>query len=281
MKLKETELKAILAEVEQEINDLLKAEGKKLAKAAGDDDAEGSAPPEGSSAPPDAPEASPGEESPGEASAPADKDASPAPADASPAPGADGQDPAADDQPMDMESLKAEYAKLPPEELKMHYMAAKAALFMAVGGGQEASAAGDAGQPAPAPSAPPSEASAPAPAMKKELQASPGSGGQMKKSETAAPQVDPRDEEIKLLKSQVEGLAVVVDKVLAQPLRKAITSVAHLPKTEVEKKTLTKEEINVKLSEKAREPLKKSDRDLINKFYTGSAGLADIEHLLK
>lgn len=270
MKLKDSELKALLAEVEQEMTGLLKAEADKLAKAAGDDDEdeahEGSADdaqsPGPASGPPEGSPASPPPES--SASAPPAEGSAPPPDEQAPA-----ADPAQDDQPMDMDALKAEYSKLPPNELKLHYMAAKAALFASMGGGAEASAAGDAGQPAPPPPA--------APAMKAELKASPGNGGKMAKSETEEKQ----GQEIALLKNQMDVLVNAFDKVLAQPLRKAVTSVAAIPRVEEQAKSLSKSEIDRKLSDKARTNLKKSDRELINKFYTGGAGMAEIEHLLK
>jgi hypothetical protein len=75
-----------------------------------------------------------------------------------------------------------------------------------------------------------------------------------------------------LAKSQdeaMERLTKILTKVLEQPLRKAVTSVAHLPKAD-EKKELTKESIHGRLKELSAKPdLKKADRQLINDFYDG------------
>lgn len=76
-----------------------------------------------------------------------------------------------------------------------------------------------------------------------------------------------------LVKSQGEdneNLAKAIKMLMEQPLRKAVTSVAHLPKVEAQKAPLTKAVIDARLKELSAKPdLKKSDRRLINDFYDG------------
>lgn len=192
--IKQSELESLLAEVEQEIGQILKSESDKLVKAHPGEETSGEEEPDMSatddsgddsgSAPPAGDESAPAGGPPGDVSAggpPADAGSPPVDASAppagdpmsDPAAGAAG-DPAAESGPMDMDALAAEYAKLPPEELKMHYLAAKQAIFQMMGGGADPSAdpasAGappmDAGSPPPASPSP--SPSAP-PAMKMEL----------------------------------------------------------------------------------------------------------------
>lgn len=294
LKIKESELKDILAEVTEDLAKAFKSTEDKLAKAepiqkdapppsedeSGDD--AGSPPAEGSeSAPPPAADASAD-------APPASPDASASP-DATPSP--EGVDPAAEQAAaLTPEALQAEYTKLSPEELDMHIKAALAAKAAVAGapapdaGGlppPDASAA-----PAPdasaAPMAPPAAPPGP-PAMKAELKASPERNGKdsidsIAKSEFEAVNKAQTDEITALkalVKSQaedIENLAKVTKAVLEQPLRKAVTSVAHLPKVEEKKdlSSLTKADITAHLSKKASQPnLAKSDRQLINDFFDG------------
>lgn len=164
MKLKDSELKNILSEVEAELGSLLKAEQEKLVKAAPTDDdssADDSAPSDEGSAPGADAGAEGSAPAPGpEASAPGDEGSAPM-GDEGMAPAPDQQmDPAADaSAPADPAMLEAEYSKLPPEELKAHYMAAKAALFKVMGAGGDAAPSPDAGM-APPPAAPGADAGA-------------------------------------------------------------------------------------------------------------------------
>ena len=222
----DTELSLLLREVEAEMKAALAAD-KKLNKAEGDlgDDA-GSPAPE-ASAPAPGPDAG----------APAGDDGL-APGDA-PAPG---DDLAADDGgggDLDPEALKAEYAQLPPEELKIHYMAAKAALFELMGG----AAGGDAGgAPAPGPDAgagaPPPEASAP-PAPAPAPAAGPGPDeafkSEIRKSEKA-------------LEAKIQSLTKAVELLAGIPVRKAITGIPALNKSE--KKVPTRAEQEKKVNER-------------------------------
>jgi hypothetical protein len=104
---------------------------------------------------------------------------------------------------MSPEALQAEYAKLPVEELKMHFLAAKSALMAAMSGGGDASAdpsadpAAAGGPPGPDASAGPAPAAGPEgsaaapeasagpvdPMMGKKEFNSSGNGGQISKSQ--------------------------------------------------------------------------------------------------
>lgn len=313
MKIKDSQVKAILDEVQAELGSLLDAETARLAKAveespgeapegdAGGDSAPASAPgPADASAPPDA--------------APADASASPdasAPADASASPEGAPADPAADAGPVDPEALMAEYSKLPPEELKVHYMAAKAALAQIMGGDPEAGgpagappmdpatgsgpvgAPPDAGAGSPPPGAPPMgppggappmDPNAPPPTMKAEPQASvPATGGTQR---AAVPDAIVHKSEdatkIKDLEEQVELLVKAVDLVIGQPMRKAVTGVSFVPRTADSKAPLSKEEINAKLGEVIRSrKLNKSESERAISYTMGNIGFEQIKDLLE
>jgi hypothetical protein len=309
--IKDTELHELMSEVQKELDVILKAEQEKLAKAHpgeetssevpadesatsassdGDGDADDSGPPAADeSAPPSA-----------DASAPPAADAAP-PADAS-APPADGSaDPGAD-QGLNPEQLKAEYAQLPLEELKMHYLAAKEALFAAMGAGGDPAAAGGPPADASAPPAPPAAASPPPapppaasappvddqsapPALKAEKQANnPANGGKVTtvaKSE--------KDLEIEDLRKKLGDLEEIVPslidlvKVAAAPARKAVTSVAQLEKSNgVDVGSLSKAEIDARLKRAVRTNLTNPDREAINSYYLsgGATGIEGIKHIL-
>lgn len=281
MKLKDSELKAILAEVQADLDKSLDLEVKKLSKAAGEDEMPAEEP-EMSAAPAEetpGEDHAPAEETPGEeASAPADEapmgdeppaDEASAPADAAP------EDPAAADGAegaMSPEELEAEYAKLDPETLKMHYLAAKAALFAAMGGG--AGGAPEASAPAAPPAAPPAagpgmEASAPPPAMKSEK-----ADASLSKAEKA---------ELETLREQVKLQERLFD-LLNAPARKAVTTADFVAKSEekAEQRVLSKSEVAAKLKTvTADAKLAKSDRELVNGYMLGTVSIEKIEHLLK
>lgn len=307
MKLKDSELKNILAEVEQEFQTMLKTEQADLKKAAGskDDPSEEGSSSSGGDASAPAPEASASPE----ASAPTEGSAPPAAADASasatPDPAAsaapemsaspDGSapvDPAAQAAPADPEALKAEYSKLDPESLKAHYMAAKAALFEQMGAAGDGSAdPAAAGAPVPPPEA---SASAPAamppPAMKAEVPASiknipatadtdnvgktGGKGGledvKMSKSE-----------EVQDLQKQVELLTKAIELSLGTPVRKAITSVNELPKEEqkpAETKLTVQEKIRKAMGSGK---LTKNQKDSLFSYALGNTEFDTIKDLLE
>lgn len=304
-KMKDSELKEILAEVEAEIGQLLKSESETLAKAKEEDhSAEMSPAPESSesaSAAP-APEASTpaAEEKPAGESVPSDPGSSAAPPAAGEMQAAPEAAPAHEETPgeihpaADPEALKAEYCKLSPEELKMHYLAAKAALFDLMG-------ASDASAPAPAA---PMAAPMASPTMKGEdgivpytekaekemMSQDEANGGEMGKSEAKPEGQDLKksedlskaEDKIKEMEGQLEVLAKALESFLTTPVRKAVTSTSFVPKTEEAPKELTKSEVQEKLKEVTKRPdLKKSERDLINSYCYGNVGVDKIQHLLK
>ena len=275
------ELNSILAEVSRDLDEVLKAETENLSESLAKADEEEM--PEGDESAPAAP---PADESAPPAEAPMDAAAPPADESAPPAAEAPA-DPAAEEGPMDVNALTEEYAQLPPEELKMHYMAAKAALYQTMGAGDQAEQEAPAPADPAAPPAPAPEASAPppAPAMKGEMSAgkaiesSPGNGGLAKSEEE-----NKSDAQIEELNSKIDTLAKALDLALGTPMRKAVTNISYVPKTDEtpEEKPLSKSEFHEKLNEKAQDPnLSKSDRQLINKFCVGVVDVAKIEHLLK
>lgn len=244
----------------------------------GKDDAPPEKSPEASASGSPAPEGSASSAPGGDAEAPAD------PAAAGPeagAPGADAgapADPAMDQAPLSPEALQAEYAKLPPEELDMHIqaaLAAKAALAGPAGPGADGMApmGPDAGAPVP-----PAPAPSPAPmAMNEDFHNSPERDAPHGKGAPGMELARKHEQEISELKALVKSqqeefnqVATALKNFVEAPQRKAVTSVAHLAKTEAPPKVITKESINSRLLELSKRPdLKKSDRQLINDFYDG------------
>jgi len=310
--IKDNELQALMSEVQKELDTLLKAEQEKLAKAHPGEETSSEVPADESATASD--DAGGSEDGPPSADAgpPADSapDASAAtaapPADDASAPPADGSaDPAAD-QGLNPEALKAEYAGLPLEELKMHYLAAKEALFAAMGAGGDPAAAGGApapGMDASAPPAPPAAASAPPaaasappappiddpsapPALKAEKSASnPANGGQVTK--VSKSEKDGEIEELKKklgdLEAVLPGLIQVVEVAVSAPARKAVTSVAQLEKSGPSAASLSKAEIDAKLKRAVRTNLNEGDREQINRYVisNGATGLDGIKHILE
>lgn len=288
--LKKNELQSILAEVEAEMTALLTPESAPLAKAGEDEPEESEAsapaadaagggaeesagPAEGVSAAPEASDMSAAQPPEASAEASAPEAAPEAPA-----------DPAAEAGPVDPEALKAEYSKLAPEELKAHYMAAKAALFesMSAAGGAPGADAG--APPAPdmgagAPPAPGPEASAPPPeaALKAELKSIPHNGGKIAKSEA----------ELKLeaLEAQIANLSSALEKVVSQPVRKALTSLNHVPKNVAEApeaKAPSKEQIKEKVKAAYTSgKLSKSEKEKLLSYTLGNVSFEDVKDILK
>lgn len=308
MKIKDSQVKAILAEVEAEIGSLLKAETDRLAKAGeespGEDEgSESGGPPPASPAGPAGPSASPDASAAPDASAsPADASASPEapPMDAPPAEGAP-VDPAADQGPVDPEALMAEYAKLPPEELKVHFMACKAAMAQVMGADPEAAGAGappPMASPSPAGGPPPPGASpSPAPLMQNELEV-PANGGTQRaavpdaiKSEKAAEgaRLSKSEDRVKELEAtladqatQIDLLAKAVDLVVGQPMRKAVVGVGFVPKTVDSKSEPSKDEISAKLNEAIRsKKLSKAEGERVIAYSMGHIGYEQIKDLLE
>jgi hypothetical protein len=319
LKVSSQELDAILGELEGELNGILAGTQNKLTKAREED---GSPSPGMGSASASAGSPSAGSPSAGSPSAggppaaegaPSAEGAPPAGAEPSAPPagepgmeGAPGGEPGMEGAPagepgmegapggdagaMDPQALEAEYAQLPLEELKAHYLAAKAALFAQMQGGGEAGAGGppgappagpSAGAPPPSPSAPPAgpppgpSAGAPPMAMSEGKAVAgvsqSGNGGQLTKKNESD------------LQLQVEALTKIVTAFVNKPMQKAITGATYVAKSEdTAPRKLNSTEVTAKLSELTRSPdLKKSDRDLITGYYEGRTNLTAIEHLLK
>lgn len=306
LKIKESELKDILAEVAEDLAKAFDSEKTKLSKADGEappkeepaEDTSGGPPAEGSEGS-DAPPAA-------DASASAPGAESPAPGpDASPAP--QGVDPAADQAAaLTPEALQAEYGKLSPEELDMHIKAALAAKAV-VAGGMPPDAGGampppdmSAGAPAGAPPMPP--AASPSPAGPPGLPPPPPQAPlmQSEKGEQIAPSPERKGERsidslgksefqaftkaqndkvaalealVKNQHGEIEALTKIAKLIVEQPLRKAITTVAYQPRSEEPKKELkdlNKTSFTAHLSKlSARPDLKKADRQLINDYFDG------------
>lgn len=312
--LKKSEIDSLLDQVEAELTAALKEEHEKLAKAHPGEETTSEVDSDTSATDPKEPEAStsppPGD---GDTSAPApDASASvspeasgPADASAPPADGSAPADPAADPS-NDPQALQDEYSKLgaaDPEELKNHYLACKAALFALMGAGADASAAAPAapgappaGPASPPPMAPPIASPSPdaPPAMKSEKSAGgmpttteAANGGQgMMKSEND--KIKGLTEKLAKQEEAMASLLTVVTTMVETPVRKGITSIEYLAKTEDEKSgkdsdlsKLPKAEVKARLRQAAEKPLRKSDRDLINAFDLGRVGVEKIAHLIK
>lgn len=310
--LSEGQLKSILDEVENELGKLVKSD-LALAKARpgedtpdeGQDDSSKTDPSgsntDAASASPDPASASP--DAAGSDSAPPAPDASASgpPADAGSAPppdasasaGAPGGDPAMDQGPIDPQQLMAEYSKLPPEELKMHYLACKEALVQVLGaaGGDPGSAApppdASAGAPPPPPAAgpPPPDAGAGGPTLKAEVP----SGNKLSSPGPAIGENPLHKSEVQALNAKLDATNAAVDKlvgavkhVFEAPLRKSIVSVADIAPTAADPTKLSREQIRAKLKVVASSPtLAKSDRDLISGYDLRTVKVDQIAHLLK
>lgn len=300
-KIKETELKALLQEMSEDLEKAYDIEKEKLVKAAGEEEPDSAPPsPEASdasaSAPPDATDAS------ADASAPpsAPPDASGAPPSAPPgmdgsAPPPGAADPAAaaspDGAPLTPEALQAEYSQLAPEELDMHIKAALSAKEALAASAAPAGMDPSMGAPPAGPSAAPAGPPAPPMAMKNELEKDEikvdkkAIGGKMvpvKKSES-----DARDTEIAelkaLAKSQAEDIEILtksVTMVLEQPLRKAVTSVAYVPKVEAEPKSFSPDEAK-KIIAAGVHKLNKSERALVLDVFDGRQPATKLEGVLE
>lgn len=302
-------LDQMMAEVTAEVAEFLQQDAGALRKAidgddAADDESEGSegpaASPEESSAPEASADEAPGAEASMGDEAPADD--SPMMDEASAAPEGSAAHEGGEIEPAPtVEGLQAEYMKLDPEALKMHYLACKSALMASMGEGQPDMGAGpDASAGAPPPAAPPAAPEASAPmamgemSAGKEISNTDGNGGEVEKGKMGKSEgFAAKDAEIASLREQLkknEEAVLELAMQLTKPLRKSVkglSELAFIPKDAPEKKskveTLSKSEIVSKLREKSRtEGLKKSDRDLINKFTCGVEGVTvkDIEHLL-
>lgn len=307
LSINEDELTNILAEVDRELDGALAGARDRLHKA--DDEksssaSPASASPEGSSDGSDSAGGPPmADASASDGSAPppgADASAPPMDGSAPAAPPMDGSAPPADGSAAAPgEDLESKLSALPEDQLRHLYMAAKQALFARM------QSAAPAASPAAPPAAPPmaspspSPAAPPPPAMKGEMKASPANGGgktsaiKVGKSETREDNLMKAEDQKKMetlqaevaeLKKMNEGLFKAVG-MLGAPLRKAVTSVAHLPKpgegADKAEVKLTKAEITSKLSDVCRDPkTTPKDRSLVNGYYDGRHGVDKIAHLL-
>lgn len=286
-------LRELLQEVRQSINGALKAESDVLAKAAPGESTEGEKEPtdesssESASSPADksppavdaSPEAPPAASPPvASATPPADDSA---PADPSADPDATG-DPAAD-MDSDPAALAAEYAKLPPEMLKLHYLACKQAMFAAMGGPPAAPADASmvaASPPVAPPASPPPAAMVPPPASP-----APDAPPALKSEQdlaiaTLKAELDGTKQKLNKAEDAMGRVLGYFEKIAATPVRLATTSIADLAKTEKKPVSeLSTKEINEQLARIIEKPLSKSDRELINDFYKKTVGVEKLTHL--
>jgi hypothetical protein len=283
------QIDALVAELEQELEPMLKAE--RVAKGEG-------SPPQSDEQ--SSPSESPSPEAPPESPAGGPPPSADPSASASPPPGAPPSAPppgpgASPGLPADPAQLAQMIAQLPPEQQEALYMAAKQAIFARGGPSPSADAS------APPPGSPPPAASpapVPPPTMKAEQSPSPGNGsgslhpkpGHVGKSEPA----DALAKLIKGLQDQVASLqksqshqADLVGKAIAAitrtPIRKALTEVPYLGKSEESPvDSMTRPEIDRKLKSLDKSRLSKADRQKINQFYESyGADVGPIKHLLQ
>ena len=288
MKVKQEELDEIIKAVRGEVDALLKNESEELQKAS-----------PGEASPAELKEESskhPGMEAPAEAEAPTDMGA------------------VEPEGPADPEELKAAYSALGPDELKLHYLACKAALMEMMGHddgvmkkeASESKSDSDEESKSMAKkemsdSKSDSESSKSKEAKKMELEevAPNKKFGEPKedrmeevavtklgKSESEVAELKAKEEafqkEIDQLKKSYETLYQAMDTLLTIPSRKAVTGSDGIqPKADV--KAYTPDQVTEKLKAITSDPdkLQKSDVDLINQYYAKQIGVDKIEHLLK
>jgi hypothetical protein len=294
-KIKDSDLKSVIAALEADLNEAFEASKGSLVKAEGDEPKEPSEPSDDSASPPASDSASPASDAPPGA----DASASAPPGDmagaSAPAPQADPAAPQQGDQPLTPEALQAEYAQLPPEELDMHIqaaIAAKEALAASAGAGAAGGAPAGGMPPGASPGGPPPAAAGASPspspdqqmmppAMKKEMSSHKQANGGMVKSEVdfkaeLAAIKNAQAAEIAALqksyKEDVENLTKAITMVVERPERKAVTGISYLKKTESASSAPTKAfspaEAKAKLNELI-PSLSKSERGLILDFYSG------------
>jgi len=323
LEITDEQLKQVIAEVEAQVETML-YKSEPLAKGFPPKDDEPAAEDEGKSA------AAPEDKGPS-ADAPADPpdaaavqeeapmDAAPA-APAAPAPAmAPPVDPGMDAGMGLGDALKAEYAALPPEELRAHWEAISGAVMDMVGG-QMAADPGMAPEipapmaPAPAMPAMPAIPGAAPPelAMKNELEAgtvTPAGAGEdhlaplaptkagagedhLEAVSVHKSQLDEANKEIESLKKSQKDTEETLGQftkafevLLNKPQRQAITSLSAIGKPgsdDAPKVVLSKSQVMDKLRVITCDPtLKKSDRDLIDSYCVSKVSLDKIEHLLK
>lgn len=283
MKIKDTQLRAVIDALEADLNKayetskkglLAKAEEEKEPAESTDDSASPPASAEATSPPADGMSNGPGAEMP---PAPHEfPEAPPSAPEGAADPAQEGQE---GEQAPTPEALQMEYSQLPPDQLKMHLEAAMAAM-------QALEGAGGQGQPpAPAaPMAPPAGPPAgPPPAMKADLTPSGDANGTLK-SELSGLKAEMESLKKSLTEKteDVENLTKAVKLVLERPERKAVTGISYLGKSEVvtqEKKSFTPAEARQKLNDLI-PSLSKSERAVVLDFYEGRVGPDKLEAIL-
>jgi len=183
--------------------------------------------------------------------------------------------------------LQAEYAQLPPEDLKAHYIACKAALFAVMGAG-----AGDPGMdpgmdagappaPAAAPPAPPAASPSAPPTLKGEKSAEIGPPNGENPLNKAQAEIVVLKEQVEKANKGMSDLMTVVETVLGKPRRKAITGLGAAVAKSEQKTVLTREQVKAKLKTLvSSKPLNKSDRELVCRFDLGTVSVEQVAHLL-
>jgi hypothetical protein len=119
--------------------------------------------------------------------------------------------------------------------------------------------------------------------MPKTTEEANGGKGMMKSEKE---QIKGLTEKLAKQEDALAGLLKVVEAVVEAPVRKAVTSVAHLAKSDEvvssnDLSNLSKTEIKARLHRAAERPLSKSDRSLITGFDLGHVGVEKIAHLIK
>lgn len=293
MKIKDAELKSVIAALEAELSQAWEsAKPALLAKADEDKEPEKDEGLESASPPPAEDDKSPGVGADGVSTGPGDdappaKDGPPAPppgdqgappAGDMPPPGPEAKDPASDEAPLSVEALQAEYGQLSPEELDMHIkaaLAAKESLAAAAAGPGGAPPAGPPGGP---PAGPPPGL---APAMKSEP--SPEIALLRAEIESLKKLQAEKDALVKNQAEDVENLTKAVKMVLERPERKAITGISYLSKSEVTEKTnvsFTPAEARAKLNSIIPN-LSKAEKDVVLDFYRGRVGAEKLLPILE
>lgn len=309
---KESDLQELLEEVRKDLSTLFKNEKSDLAKAEPEEDKEKESPAAEVAPKEEMPKDAPADAAPPAAAAdPVDDSALTAPDEVSPEASADAApealpetespaeeaaeaaDPAAEAAPS-IEALQAEYEKLPEHELMMHLCAAHAACLAR--GGMVIEPAAEAQKEHEALGEPPPTLMSGAPAepaakgevsMKAKEHGSDGSGDHgakagkgLKKSEA-----DLKVEELTSKIADQEKALIELVNFVTTPVRKSVKNISdlqYLDRTEKEKKVYTKAQVHDLLKEKTKNPdLKKSDRELINRYYDGNVPVEQLEHLLK
>lgn len=128
--------------------------------------------------------------------------------------------------------------------------------------------------PPAAPPAPPAASPSAPPALKSEPK--------MEKSEKDI-QIESLTADLKKSKEGLDGLLKVVEAVITKPVRKAVTSMASIAKSEdtVDVSSLSKAEINTRIKSAVRTNLSEKDRDLVFAYDAGNVGVDQIKHLLQ